>query len=141
MRLARIMAPYALTTHYKNYRVLRTPHGLALENCELGGGDLDVAAIAAILAEHNPQIHVNIEIHSQFAPFRLDILDESYFRRHPAPPGDGLTWYLKQSWNRPVLADPPANLPDGPAAWAVELEHLTASADWAKHNLAHLLTI
>ena len=68
LRLAGIMAPYALTTHFKNYRVLRTPTGLALENCALGDGDIDLAAIAELLARHNPQINLNIEIHSQFAP-------------------------------------------------------------------------
>ncbi len=38
LRLAQIMAPYALTTHFKNYRVIRTPQGLALENCALAMG-------------------------------------------------------------------------------------------------------
>jgi len=32
LRLAGIVAPYALTTHYKNYRIIRTSEGLALEN-------------------------------------------------------------------------------------------------------------
>ena len=140
LRLARIMAPYALTTHYKNYRIVRTPHGLALENCDVGGGDFDVAAIARLLAERNPAINLNIEIHSQFAPFRLDILEPTYFERHPAPPGDGLAWYLSKSWDRPVLTDPPANLADGPESWAVELEHLKMSVRWAKENLGDLLT-
>ena len=31
-------------------------------------------AIAELLAKYNPAINLNIEIHSQFAPFRLDIL-------------------------------------------------------------------
>ncbi len=43
LRLARIMAPYGLTTHFKNYRVVRTPTGLALENCDLAGGEIDLA--------------------------------------------------------------------------------------------------
>lgn len=135
LRLARIMAPYALTTHYKNYRILRTPTGLALENCDLAGGDIDVLAIAEILARSHPQINLNIEIHSQFAPFRLDILEEGYFQRHPAPPGDGLAWYLKQAWTRPIPSTPAENLPDGEPSWAVEFEHLKASARWAKEKL------
>ena len=87
VRLAKMMAPHALTAHYKNYRILRTPEGLALGNCPLGDGDLDIVAIAEALAEHRPDIRLNIEIHSQFAPFRLDILDETFFTRHPSPPG------------------------------------------------------
>ena len=69
LRLAGIVAPYALTTHYKNYRIIRTREGLALENCALGDGEIDIVAIAELLAKHNPQINLNIEIHAQYAPF------------------------------------------------------------------------
>jgi sugar phosphate isomerase/epimerase len=140
LRLARIMAPYALTTHFKNYRVVRTATGLALENCDLACGEIDLAAIVQALARLNPQIHLNIEIHSQFAPFKLDILDQTYFQRHPAPPGDGLAWYLRQSWTKPMLAEHPANLADGPQSWALELEHLKASVRWAQETFRPLLS-
>jgi sugar phosphate isomerase/epimerase len=140
LRLARIMAPYGLTTHFKNYRVLRTANGLALENCDLAGGEIDLLSIVQTLARSNPQIHLNIEIHSQFAPFKLDILEETYFQRHPVPPGDGLAWYLRQSWTKPVLAEHPANLADGPQSWALELEHLKASVHWAQEKLGPLLS-
>ena len=140
LRLARIMAPYGLTTHFKNYRVLRTANGLALGNCDLAGGEIDLLSIVQALARSNPQIHLNIEIHSQFAPFKLDILEETYFQRHPAPPGDGLAWYLRQSWTKPVLAEHPANLSDGPQSWALELEHLKASVHWAEEKLGPLLS-
>ena len=139
LRLARIMAPHALTTHYKNYRIVRTPAGLALENCSLGDGEIDIAAIARLLAEHNPRINVNIEIHSQFAPFKLDILEETFFQRHPSPPGDGLAWYLGRAWQKDILATHPDNLPDGAEAWQLELEHLEQSITWAKQELAPLL--
>jgi len=139
VRLARIMAPHALTTHYKNYRIARTPAGLALENCDLGGGQIDIVSIARLLGRHNPDINMNIEIHSQFAPFRLDILEETYFQRHPAPPGDGLAWYLDQCWTAPLLEPYPAGLADGPESWAVESEHLKASVRWARENLRSLL--
>jgi 3-oxoisoapionate decarboxylase len=135
LRLAEIMAPHALATHYKNYQILRTHQGLALGNCALGDGDIDIGTIARLLAQTNPGINLNIEIHSQFAPFRLDILDETYFKRHPSPPGDGLAWYLKKSWGRPIPAQDPTNLPDGRPAWAVERGHLERSIHWAKEQL------
>jgi len=140
LRLAGIMAPFALTTHFKDYRIIRTGEGLALENCAVGDGDLDLVAIAGLLAEANPQINVNIEIHSQFAPFRLDILDSTYFQRHPAPPGDGLAWYLEKSWQRAIPDPLPDNLADGPPSWELELEHLKRSIGWTKENLASLLS-
>jgi sugar phosphate isomerase/epimerase len=139
LRLAGIMAPYALTTHFKNYRIIRTRSGLALESCALGDGDIDAAAIARLLAQHHPGINLNIEVHSQFAPFKLNILDGGFFARHPAPPGDGLAWYLGKSWEKPIPAAEPANLPDGPESWKLEREHIEASARWAKETLADLL--
>jgi 3-oxoisoapionate decarboxylase len=139
LRLAGILAPRALTTHFKNYRVIRTAQGLALENCSLGQGEIDVVAIAELLARHNPQLNLNIEIHTQFAPFRLDILDPGYWSRHPSPPGDGLAWYLAKAWSKPIPEPWPDNLPDGPASWAVEENDVRESIAWARKALAHLL--
>ena len=129
------MAPYALTTHYKNYRIIRVKSGLALENRTLGEGDIDIVSIAQILAEHNPNINCNIEIHSQFAPFKLNILEEEFFQKHPAPPGDGLSWYLKKSWGKDILETYPSDLPDGKKSWQLEYENLKSSILWAKENL------
>jgi sugar phosphate isomerase/epimerase len=140
LRLTQLMAPDAVTTHFKNYRVIRTPQGLALENCALGDGDIDQVAIAEILARYHPDLHLNIEIHSQFAPFPLDILKPGYWDRHPSPPGDGLSWYLAKSWTRSDLPTPPANLADGPESWQLERSHLEQSIDWARQALGHLLT-
>jgi 3-oxoisoapionate decarboxylase len=139
LRVASIMAPHTLTTHLKDYRILRTREGLALESCTLGEGDIDIVAIAELLARHNPQINLNIEIHSQFAPFRQDILNAGYWLRHPSPPGDGLAWYLGKSWMRPFREPWPDNLPDGKASWELESQDLRRSAQWARQNLAHLL--
>ena len=140
IRLAEIMAPYALTTHCKNYRIARTEDGLALENTSLGEGDIDTAAIVEILAGHNPDISLNIEIHSQYAPFRLDILDEDFWERHPSPPGDGLSWYLKKSWEKDILSADPDGLPDGEESWELEYKHLKLSVRWAKEKLTHILS-
>jgi sugar phosphate isomerase/epimerase len=140
IRLAKIMAPHALTTHYKNYRIIRTKNGLALENCPLGEGDIDIVSIAQILSEHNPAINLNIEIHSQFAPFKLNIFDEEFWKKHSAPPGDGLSWYLKKSWEKNIPETHPSNLPDGEESWELEYENLKLSVRWAKEKLSHILS-
>ena len=138
LRLAGIMAPHALTVHYKNYRIIRSSGGLALESCSLGAGDIDVVAIAETLAKHRPEINLNIEIHSQFAPFQLGVFDKNFFARHPSPPGDGLAWYFKKALEKePAPAFP--GLPDGPQAWERECQDLKLSAQWASKNLSHLL--
>jgi sugar phosphate isomerase/epimerase len=140
LRLAKIMAPYSLTTHYKNYRILPTKRGLALGNCAVGDGEIDVVTIAEILKAHHPEANINIEIHSQFAPFTLDIVDETYFQLHPAPPGDGLAWYLTKAWEKDIPEAEPENLPDGEKSWELEYEHLRQSVRWAREKLAHVLS-
>jgi len=140
LRLAEIMAPYALTTHFKNYRVLRTPQGLALENCDLGSGDIDLVAAARLLGQRRPDMTLNIEIHSQWNYFTLNVLEEGYFGRHPAPPGDGLAWYLRHAWQRPITTEAFTALPDGPEAWKIERRHVEQSVRWATGALGSLLT-
>jgi sugar phosphate isomerase/epimerase len=140
LRLARIMAPYTFTTHYKNYRIIRTCKGLALENCAVGDGDIDVVAIAEVLAKHHPEANINIEIHSQFAPFTLNIFEDDFFQRHPSPPGDGLSWYLSRSWEKEIPDQYPDNMPDGNESWELEYEHLKQSARWAREKLTQILS-
>lgn len=140
LRLAGILTPYALTTHYKNYEIIRTQDGMALENCALDEGEIDIVAIAELLAKHNPEINLNIEIHLQYAPFRLDVLRPEFWEKHPSPPGDGLAWYLEKCWNKPPIETLRDDLPDGPATWNLEAQCLRQSVRWAKHSLSHLLT-
>ena len=138
LRLVEIMAPHALTAHYKNYRIISTSGGLALDNCSVGEGDIDVVSIAETLAKHRPEMNLNIEIHSQYAPFKLDIFDEKFFARHPSPPGDGLAWYFRKAAEKePAPAFP--GLPDGDPAWQRDYRDLKLSAEWARHNLSHIL--
>jgi len=140
LRLAEILAPHALTTHFKNYRIIRTGEGLALQNGALGDGDIDLPAIAATLAKYNPEINLNIEIHSQFAPFKLNVLSPAYWVKHPASPADGLAWYLAKAWGKAPLEPWPESLPDGAAAWKREAEDIRSSVRWARRELAQHLT-
>jgi len=111
-----------------------------LENCALGDGEIDIVAIAELMAAVNPAINLSIEIHSQWTHFPLNILDETYFQRHPAPPGDGLAWYLAKSWEKEIRNEWPADLADGEESWNLEQEHVNVSIRWAKDKLAHVLT-
>jgi 3-oxoisoapionate decarboxylase len=138
-RLAEILAPRTWTTHFKNYRFIRTHEGLALVNCALGEGQIDVKAIAEILARHNPRLNLNLEIHSQYAPFKLNILEPGYWTRHPSPPAEGLAWYLEKAWDTVPPATWPRDLADGREAWQREAADVQSSITWAKQHLAHLL--
>jgi len=140
LRLAEIMAPRAATAHFKNYRIIRTTAGLALENCALGEGDIDLVSVVNILARHRPELNLNLEIHSQFGPFRLDVFDAQFATRHPAPPGDGLAWYFKKALEKDGLYPLSPGLADGAEAWKLEHKHLKLSALWARETLGHVLT-
>ncbi len=138
LRLARMLAPLALTTHYKNYKIVRTHEGLALENCALGDGEIDVVEIAKILMEHNPEINMNIEIHSQWGPFPLAIFEPTFFEKHPSPPGEGMAWYLQKSWEKDIPESFFEGLPDGEASWELEQDHVKRSAEWMIKELGPL---
>ncbi len=139
LRLAEIVAPRAWTTHYKNYRIIRTRDGLALENCALDEGEIDIVAIAELLAKHNPNINLNIEIHEQYAPFRMDVLRPAFWAKHPSPPGDGFAWYMEKAWNKAPLESLRSDLPDGAKTWEIESRQIRQSVCWAKKALHHLL--
>ena len=59
---------------------------------------------------------------------------------YPAPPGDGLAWYLQAAWNKETPSKLPANLPDGELSWQREHDDLRESVRWAKQELSHLLS-
>ena len=106
----------------------------------MGDGEIDIVAIAEILAAHNPNINLNIEIHSEWAPFMLNIFDDDFFQTHVSPPGEGLAWYLEKSWDKDIPQTWPSDLTPGEEAWKVERDHLRRSVDWARQNLSHLLS-
>ena len=102
--------------------------------------EIDIISIAKILYEHNPDINISIEIHSQWAPFRLNIFGEDFFEKHESPPSDGLKWYLEKSWNKEIVENLRADMPDGEESWKLEYEQLKDSIRWAKENLSSLLS-
>ena len=63
----------------------------------------DDVAFTQILAKHHPETNINIEIHSQFAPFTLNLFEEGFFQRHPSPPGDGFRVQRAQAPVRDVV--------------------------------------
>ena len=62
---AKALAPYVLTTHVKEYRVLYCPRGLLVEGCKLFEGDIPNREIIPILRRHSPMgrdLHLNVEV-------------------------------------------------------------------------------
>ena len=95
LRLAEIMAPPRLDDALQELPNHPHPDGLALENCALGDGDIDLAAIAELLGEaqsaDQPE-HRNSLASSPLSAGRLE--PGLSGRGIRSPPGDGLAWYL-----------------------------------------------
>ena len=120
LRLAEIMAPYALTTHFKNYRV--DPHAAGSGPGELragrrrhrSGGDRRDAR--PIQSRDQPEHRDPFAVRAVSAGHPgAGLLGPS-----PVAAGRRAGWYLEKSWTGTILPTPPANLPDGPESWELE---------------------
>ena len=87
------MAPYAVSTHFKDHLVIALDNQPMIVGVPLGKGSIDCAECFRILAEQSPLERVNIEVcYGYIAPFRLPEdkgcgarLGEGCFRIHPPP--------------------------------------------------------
>ena len=124
-----------MTTHYKNYRIIRTRDGLALENCALGDGDIDVVGHRRAAGEAQPADQPEHRNPLAIRPFPARrVAARPSGRGIPSPPGDGLAWYLEKSWTKAPLEPWPDNLADGAKAWERIEDRATSaqSVRWAQ---------
>ena len=74
---ARVLAPYAKTTHYKDTCVYATPEGYNWQGgAPLGTGLVDLPTITELLYQHNPDINLNIE--DGFGFIAIPMYDEAF---------------------------------------------------------------
>ncbi|WP_431907543.1 sugar phosphate isomerase/epimerase family protein [Amycolatopsis thermoflava] len=59
---ARRIAPYVRQTHIKDAGLFRWPDGLAFQMRPVGDGVVDIGEILPILLEHNPDLHLSLEV-------------------------------------------------------------------------------
>ena len=127
LRLAEILAPHALTTHFKNYRIVRTGEGLALENCALGRRRDRLARhrrdAGEIQSADQPEYRNPLAIR----PVQAQHAEPGLLGETPCAVRPTVFLVLGESLGKPPLEPWPDNLPDGPAAWKREAEDLRSS--------------
>lgn len=69
---AEVLAPYVLTSHVRDSRVWMTPDGAQVQWVPLGDGNVDLAAIVAVIEKHHPEAPIDLEIITGRPPKALD---------------------------------------------------------------------
>jgi sugar phosphate isomerase/epimerase len=77
-----LLAPFALSVHFKDMAVQTTADGLLLSEVVLGEGCLDLPRIVATLRKANPHIVFNIEMATR-DPLRVPCLTDKYWITFP----------------------------------------------------------
>ncbi len=78
MEVVQRLAPYALTTHFKDMAVAEYEDGFLLSEVPLGQGFLDLAAMKALCEQHRPGMTHNLEMITR-DPLRVPCLRERYW--------------------------------------------------------------
>lgn len=69
---AEVLTPYVLTSHVRDSRVWMTPDGAQVQWVPLGDGNVDLAAIIALIEEHHPEAPIDLEIITGRPPKNLN---------------------------------------------------------------------
>lgn len=72
------MAPYALTTHFKDMAVQEYEDGFLLSEVPLGKGVVDLKRAIAILEKYNPAIQYNLEMITR-DPLKIPVYTDKYW--------------------------------------------------------------
>ncbi len=72
------LAPYTMTTHFKDMGVEEYEDGFLLSEVPLGEGFLDLERIVAIVEKHNPEVTWNLEMITR-DPLRIPCLTDAYW--------------------------------------------------------------
>jgi len=79
---AKVLAPYAKTTHYKDTCVYLTDDGYNWQGgAPLGTGLVDLPTVTGLLYKYNPDIHLNIE--DGWGVIPIPCYDEAFLRSFP----------------------------------------------------------
>jgi 3-oxoisoapionate decarboxylase len=112
------LAPFAVSTHFKNMAVKEYPDGFLLSEVPLGQGILDLAPVVAIIRKARPQARFNLEMITR-DPLKIPCLTDAYWVTFPERNGEYLARTL-----RLVRDHPPAS----------PLPHVTGLDDAARRQ-------
>jgi sugar phosphate isomerase/epimerase len=78
----RKLAPYAVTTHFKDMAVKEYPEGFLLSEVPLGAGVLDLAWVVDTIRKARPRARLNLEMITR-DPLRIPCLTDKYWVTFP----------------------------------------------------------
>jgi sugar phosphate isomerase/epimerase len=88
------LAPYALTTHFKDMGIEEYEDGFLLSEVPFGEGFLDLNRMAMTLRKHNPMIKINLEMMTR-DPLPIPYLTEGYWTTFGDRPAKDLAKSIK----------------------------------------------
>ncbi|MEZ4702187.1 MAG: TIM barrel protein [Rhodothermales bacterium] len=101
MTVVEQLAPYAITTHFKDMAVAPYDAGFLLSEVPLGEGLLDLPRMVEICERHNPAITFNLEMITR-DPLKVPCMTEEYWSTFDYVGGRDLAWAFRYvSGNRP----------------------------------------
>jgi 3-oxoisoapionate decarboxylase len=82
MYLVEALAPYAVTTHFKDVAVEEYPEGFKVSEVPLGQGLLDLNAVVRTVRQARPKAHFNLEMITR-DPLKIPCLTDRYWVTFP----------------------------------------------------------
>jgi sugar phosphate isomerase/epimerase len=145
---AQVLAPYIVTTHFRDTAVWEHPRGAEGQWTILGCGVVDLKGVVAILEERCPQVAVDLETITGGAPRVVPFLDleSDFWKMYPEMPARSLARFVglarkgTQEGMQPLdqlTGVPNAEMPPDRAAQmrAQQLAHFEQSVEYAKGEL------
>jgi sugar phosphate isomerase/epimerase len=106
MAVVEALAPYAITTHFKDMAMEEYEDGFLLSEVPLGQGFLDLPRMVAVCRQHNPSITFNLEMITR-DPLKVPCLTEPYWATFEAVPPLDLADALRLVRSHPPIAPLP----------------------------------
>ena len=82
MGVIRTLAPFAVTTHFKDVAVQEYSDGFQVSEVALGNGILDLQEVVKMVSQHRPGAHFNLEMITR-DPLKIPCLTTKYWETFP----------------------------------------------------------
>ena len=136
MYVVESLAPYTLTTHFKDMAFEEYEDGFLLSEVPLGQGTLDLERMVQVCRKHNPGVTFNLEMITR-DPLKIPCLTESYWATFEDLPGQDLAYTLqsvrKRSTSEAALPSVSERTPEDRLAF--EEKNVLESFTYAKNTL------
>jgi 3-oxoisoapionate decarboxylase len=133
--LVRSLAPFAVTTHFKDMAVEEYADGFLLSEVPLGEGFLDLAGIISTIRSARPKARINLEMITR-DPLKIPCLTDRYWATFPECNGLYLARMMElvraHKLSRPL---PQVSGLDPAARAALEESNVKACIHYARENL------